>query len=241
MVAGAVRAWDVEFRTERPDSIRIKEPWTATAWGRAVTADHRESVDDNRRRWLIATSVAGGIAGVATLVPFVDSFAPSERAKAAGAPVNADISNLRSGEMMTAAWRGMPVFLVNRTDRMLADVVTADPMVADPATRHPFSMPLPNYCRNEYRSRSDHRNLLVVVGVCTHLGCTPGARFQEGPQSSLPDNWPGGFLCPCHGSTYDLAGRVFRNKPAPQNLDVPRFIFTSPTSVSIGRDEQGEA
>ncbi len=210
--------------------------------GCAVNAvQQQESVDDNRRAWLIATSVAGGIAGVATLAPFVDSLAPSERAKAAGAPVTADIGNLRGGEMMTVAWRGMPVFLVNRTDRMLADVAAADSMVADPATRHPFSMPLPGYCRNEYRSRSDHRNLLVVIGVCTHLGCTPGARFQEGPQPSLPDNWPGGFLCPCHGSTYDLAGRVFRNKPAPQNLDVPRFMFPSPTTVSIGRDEQGDA
>jgi len=206
-----------------------------------VKADAKESMDGSRRKWLIATSIAGGIAGVVTLVPFVDSFAPSEKARAAGAPVTVDISTLGPGEMMTVAWRGMPVFLVNRTDRMLADVVKAAAMVADPSTRHPFSMPLPNYCRNEYRSRANHQNLLVVVGVCTHLGCTPRPRFQEGPQANLPDNWPGGFLCPCHGSTYDLAGRVFRNKPAPQNLDVPRYLFASPVSVLIGQDELGEA
>ncbi len=206
-----------------------------------MRADQKDRVDGSRRKWLIATSVAGGIGGVATLVPFVESFAPSDKARAAGASVTADISSLRQGEMMTVSWRGMPVFLVNRTRRMLADVVKANPLVADPSTRHPFSMPLPNYCRNEYRSRENHQNLLVVVGVCTHLGCTPRPRFAEGPQANLPDNWTGGFLCPCHGSTYDLAGRVFMNKPAPQNLDVPRYMFTSSASVSIGQDEQGEA
>jgi ubiquinol-cytochrome c reductase iron-sulfur subunit len=119
------------------------------------------------------------------------------------------------------ARRGVPVFLVNRTAKMLADVETADPMVADPATEHPFSMALPRYCKNEYRSRADHQNILVVVGVCTHLGCTPRSRFQVGPQANLPNNWPGGFLCRCHGSTYDLAGRVFRNKPAPKRVFGP--------------------
>ncbi|NYH18856.1 ubiquinol-cytochrome c reductase iron-sulfur subunit [Paraburkholderia bryophila] len=206
-----------------------------------MEADANVGLDDSRRRWLIATSVAGGIAGVVALVPFVDSFAPSEKARAAGAPVAVDISQLMPGEMMTVAWRGMPVFVVNRTERMLADVIKANSMVADPSTRHPFSMPLPRYCSNEYRSRANHLNLLVVVGVCTHLGCTPRPRFQEGPQANLPDSWPGGFLCPCHGSTYDLAGRVFKNKPAPQNLDVSRYMFESTESVLIGRDEQGEA
>jgi ubiquinol-cytochrome c reductase iron-sulfur subunit len=201
----------------------------------------QDRMDDGRRRWLIATSVAGSVAGVATLVPFIDSFAPSEKAKAAGAPVTVDISKLQPGDMMTIAWRGIPVFVVNRTEKMLADVVTADPMVADPTTKHPFSIPLPPYCKNEYRSRTDHKNILVVVGVCTHLGCTPRPRFQEGPQANLPDNWPGGFLCPCHGSTYDLAGRVFKDKPAPQNLDVPRYMFASSTSLLVGEDEHGEA
>ncbi|MHB9838012.1 ubiquinol-cytochrome c reductase iron-sulfur subunit [Paraburkholderia terrae] len=205
-----------------------------------MDADAGEGTDVSRRRWLIVTSVAGSIAGVTTLVPFVDSLAPSEKARAAGAPVTVDISQLRPGEKVTVAWRGMPVFVVSRTKSMLA-VIKANPMVADPSTRHPFSMPLPSYCRNEYRSRASHENLLVVVGVCTHLGCTPRPRFEEGPQANLPDDWLGGFLCPCHGSTYDLAGRVFRNKPAPQNLDVPRYMFASPVSVLIGQDEQGEA
>jgi len=198
-------------------------------------------LDDARRRWLIATSVAGGIAGVATVTPFVESLKPSASALAAGAPVTVDISQLLPGEMMIAAWRGKPVFIVNRTDAMLAGVRAADSMVADPHTTRPFSMSLPSYCNNEYRSRADRRNLLVAVGVCTHLGCTPIARFQPGPQANLPDDWPGGFLCPCHGSTYDLAGRVFKDKPAPQNLDVPRYRFASTQSLVIGADEHGEA
>lgn len=200
-----------------------------------------EPVDPQRRVWLIATSTAGGIAGVATLIPFIDSFAPPASAKDAGAPVHADLTNLVPGSMMTVAWRGKPVFVVNRTPEMLAAVVKANPMVADPNTEHPFSMPLPAYCRNQYRSRPDHPNFLVVIGVCTHLGCTPVPRFQAGAQPNLPDDWPGGFLCPCHGSTYDLAGRVFKDKPAPQNLDVPRYMFVSSTNVVIGRDEHAQS
>ena len=198
-------------------------------------------VDGSRRTWLIATTVAGGFGGVATVVPFVSSFAPSEKAKAAGAPVEVDISGLKPGDMMTVAWRGKPVWIVNRTDEQLADVKKADGEVADPHSKMEFSMPLPQYCNNEFRSRADHKNIFVAVAVCTHLGCTPTPRFQEGPQPNLPDNWPGGFLCPCHGSTYDLAGRVFKNKPAPQNLDVPPYMFTSATQLVIGRDEKGEA
>ncbi|MBB3260395.1 ubiquinol-cytochrome c reductase iron-sulfur subunit [Paraburkholderia bannensis] len=200
-----------------------------------------DRVDGSRRTWLIATSVAGGIGGVATVVPLVGSFAPSEKARAAGAPVEADISALAPGSMMTVAWRGKPVWILNRTDRMMADVKKADPGLADPNSEHPFSMPMPEYCQNEYRSRTEHKNILVAVAVCTHLGCTPTARFQEGPQPNLPDDWPGGFLCPCHGSTYDLSGRVFKNKPAPQNLDIPRYMFASATTIVIGKDEKGEA
>ncbi|HTJ95524.1 MAG TPA: ubiquinol-cytochrome c reductase iron-sulfur subunit [Pararobbsia sp.] len=198
-------------------------------------------VDNSRRTWLIATSVAGGVGGVATLVPFVGSLAPSEKAKAAGAPVEADISNLKPGEMMVVPWRGKPVWIVNRTDAMLADVVKADPELADPHTLNPFSIPLPEYCNNEYRSRADHKNILVLVGICTHLGCSPSPRFTPGPQPNLPGDWPGGWLCPCHGSTFDLAGRVFKNKPAPQNLDVPRYMFVNATTIVIGKDESGEA
>lgn len=190
---------------------------------------------------MIATTVAGGIAGVAVVTPFVDSFRPPASALAAGAPVTVDISRLRPGDMLTVAWRGKPVFIVNRTESMMAAVRAADRFVADPDSERPFSMPLPAYCHNAYRSRAERKNLLVVVGVCTHLGCTPSPRFQPGPQPNLPDDWPGGFLCPCHGSTYDLAGRVFKDKPAPQNLDVPRYRYESANSVVIGADERGEA
>ncbi|WP_250456200.1 ubiquinol-cytochrome c reductase iron-sulfur subunit [Caballeronia sp. ATUFL_M2_KS44] len=196
--------------------------------------------DTARRKLLVATTSAGALAGAATLVPFVGSLAPSEKARALGAPVEADISTLQPGTMTTVAWRGMPVFLVNRTQSMMASVVRANSMVADPSSEHSFSMRMPAYCSAQYRSRASHPNLLVVVGVCTHLGCTPTPRFIPGAQPNLPDDWPGGFLCPCHGSTYDLAGRVFKDKPAPRNLDVPRFEFISSTVV-IGRDEKGEA
>ncbi|MEX3937646.1 ubiquinol-cytochrome c reductase iron-sulfur subunit [Paraburkholderia phymatum] len=197
--------------------------------------------DEARRRWMIATTVAGGIAGVAVLTPFVDSFRPPASALAAGAPVTVDLSRLQPGDMLTVAWRGKPVFIVNRTDSMMAAVRAADHFVADPHSERPFSMPLPAYCNNAYRSRAERKKLLVVVGVCTHLGCTPSPRFQPGPQPNLPDDWPGGFLCPCHGSTYDLAGRVFKDKPAPQNLDVPRYRYESADSLVIGADEHGEA
>ncbi|TPQ31734.1 ubiquinol-cytochrome c reductase iron-sulfur subunit [Cupriavidus pinatubonensis] len=194
-----------------------------------------------RRRWLVATATAGGIGCLATLVPFAEYFEPSERARAAGAPVTVDIRALKEGEAMTTAWRGMPVMIVRRTPDMLAQIPKCDALVADPQSRHPFSMPLPEYCRNEFRARASQPAILVVTAVCTHLGCTPLARLRAGPQPGLPDDWPGGFFCPCHGSTYDLAGRVFKDKPAPQNLDVPRFVFSPPDVVTIGQDEQGEA
>lgn len=196
--------------------------------------------DASRRRWLIATSATGGIGCVASAIPFVEYFEPSARARAEGEPVTASVESLHAGEMMTIAWRGMPVFIVNRTTLMLAAVVKASPLVADPESRRPFSITLPSYCRNVYRSRKEHPNLLVVVGICTHLGCTPVARFQPGPQVNLPDNWLGGFFCPCHGSTYDLAGRVFKDEPAPQNLDVPQYMFGSSSLLVIGRDENSE-
>jgi ubiquinol-cytochrome c reductase iron-sulfur subunit len=200
-----------------------------------------ERVDGGRRTWLIATSVAGGFGGVAAVIPFAGSLAPSEKAKAAGAPVEVDISDLKPGEMKTVSWRGKPVWVINRTDDMLADVKKSDGEVADPQSEKSFSMALPDYCKNEFRSRADHKNIFVAVAVCTHLGCTPTPRFASGPQPNLPSDWPGGFLCPCHGSTYDLAGRVFKDKPAPQNLDVPPYMFTSAHTIVIGQDEKGEA
>jgi ubiquinol-cytochrome c reductase iron-sulfur subunit len=195
----------------------------------------------NRRRWLIATSVVGGLGGIAAAVPFVASLAPSEKTKEAGAAVEVDISALTPGNMMTVAWRGLPVWILNRTDAMLASLQKPSANLADPQSDDPYSMPLPPYCRNSYRARVEHPAIFVAIGLCTHLGCMPVPRFQAGAQPGLPDNWPGGFLCPCHGSMFDLAGRVFKNQPAPQNLDVPRYQFRSPVKIVIGSDEHGAA
>ena len=200
---------------------------------------NEKQVDSNRRGLLVATCAAGGVAGLATAGAFVSTFQPSERAKAAGAPVEVDISALTPGEMKTVEWRGKPVWILKRTPEMVASLKKNDPLVADPhSARHDFST-TPDYALNEYRSIKPE--LLVVVGICPHLGCSPSTRFQEGAQPSLPDDWNGGFLCPCHGSTFDLAGRVFKNKPSPDNLQVPRYMFEGETKLVIGKDEKGEA
>jgi len=141
--------------------------------------------------------------------------------------------------MKVVEWRGKPVWLLNRTPEMLESLKKTDSEVADPDSNVPFTMPTPSYCKNETRSRADHKNLLVVVGICSHLGCSPSGPF---PPSSNPQlGSDPGFVCPCHGSTFDLAGRVFKNKPAPQNLDVPPYMFLSDTKLVIGKDEKGEA
>jgi ubiquinol-cytochrome c reductase iron-sulfur subunit len=194
-------------------------------------------VDAAKRTWLIATGCAGVAGGVATAVPFVATFQPSERARAAGAPVEVDIGNLKPGEKMTIEWRGKPVWIVRRTPEMLASLKKTDPLVADPESqRKPDEVTPMKECRNEYRSVKPE--LLVVVGICSHLGCSPSDRFTPGPQPSLPDDWAGGFLCPCHGSTFDMAGRVFKNKPAPDNLEVPPYTFLSDTRLLIGEAKQ---
>jgi ubiquinol-cytochrome c reductase iron-sulfur subunit len=192
-------------------------------------------VDNSRRNLLIATCTAGGIAGVATVLPFIDSMEPSEKAKAAGAPVEADISGMAVGELRTFEWRGKPVWVVRRSQEQVDELKKNDPDLADPQSKRNQSefTPMPQ-TRNEYRSIKPE--YLVAVGVCTHLGCSPGAKFTPGPQASLPDNWPGGFLCPCHGSTFDLAGRVFKNKPAPDNLPIPPYSFASDTKIIIGEE-----
>ena len=195
-----------------------------------------ESVaDPARRNWVIATCGVGAVGGVATAVPFVASFAPSERAKAAGAPVEVDISGLQPGEKMVVEWRGKPVWILHRTPEMLASLKKTDSEVADPNSER-TAYPTPEYAKNEYRSRKPE--LLVMVGICTHLGCSPSDKLTPGPQPSLPDDWQGGFLCPCHGSTFDLAGRVFKNKPAPDNLEVPPHMYLSDTSLIIGEDKK---
>lgn len=192
--------------------------------------------DTSKRTWLIASSCAGIVGGIAAAVPFVSSFQPSEKAKAAGAAVEADIAGLKPGEKMTVEWRGKPVWIVRRTPEQLAALAKLDPQLADPNSERKPSDQAPVYARNA--TRSIKPEYLVAVGICTHLGCSPSDKFQTGAQASLPDDWQGGFLCPCHGSTFDLAGRVFKNKPAPDNLEVPPHAYLSDTKLLIGEDRQ---
>ena len=196
----------------------------------------RDGVDESKRTWVAITCGAGAVAGVATAIPFVSTFAPSERAKAAGAPVEADISGLKPGTSMTVEWRGQPVWIVRRTPEMIASLAKDEPELADPDSKRHQDEQTPPYARN--RGRSIKPDIFVAVGICTHLGCSPGERFTPGPQPSLPADWPGGWLCPCHGSTFDLAGRVFKNKPAPDNLRVPPHMYLSDTKLLIGEDKK---
>jgi ubiquinol-cytochrome c reductase iron-sulfur subunit len=195
-----------------------------------------QPVDSGKRTWLIASSCAGVVGGVAAAVPFVSSFQPSERARAAGAPVEVDVSALKPGEKMTVEWRGKPVWIVRRTAEQLAALPKLDPLLADPSSQRKPDELTPPYARNEHRSIKPE--LLVTVGICSHLGCSPSEKFQPGPQPSLPDDWVGGFLCPCHGSTFDMAGRVFKNKPAPDNLEVPPHMYLSDNRLLIGEDKK---
>ena len=193
------------------------------------------AVDQGKRTWMIATGCAGAVGGVATAVPFVSTFSPSERAKAAGAAVEADISALKPGEKMTVEWRGKPVWIVRRTPEQLEALKKNDAQLADPNSERK-AYPIPDYAKNG--ARSIKPEYLVVVGICTHLGCSPSDKFAAGPQASLPDDWNGGFLCPCHGSTFDMAGRVFKNKPAPDNLEVPPHMYLSDSKLLIGEDKK---
>ncbi|MBP6901608.1 MAG: ubiquinol-cytochrome c reductase iron-sulfur subunit [Burkholderiaceae bacterium] len=193
-------------------------------------------VDQGRRTWVAITAGAGAIGGVAAAVPFVSTFAPSERAKAAGAAVEADISALQPGEKMTVEWRGKPVWIVRRTKEQLAGLKALDAQLADPDSKRNPAELTPEYARNTHRSIKDE--YLVAVGICSHLGCSPSDKFAAGAQPSLPDDWKGGFLCPCHGSTFDMAGRVFKNKPAPDNLEVPPHMYLSDSKLLIGEDKK---
>jgi ubiquinol-cytochrome c reductase iron-sulfur subunit len=200
---------------------------------------NEKQVDSGRRGLLVATCAAGGVAGLATAGAFVSTFQPSERAKAAGAPVEVDISGLAPGELKTVEWRGKPVWILMRSPEMVASLKKIEPQLADPKSERNKDELTPEYARNEHRSIKPE--ILVAVGICSHLGCSPTTKLQSGPQPSLPDDWTGGFLCPCHGSTFDVAGRVFKNKPAPDNLQVPRHMFVGDTKLVIGKDEKGEA
>ncbi|MFO1271261.1 MAG: ubiquinol-cytochrome c reductase iron-sulfur subunit [Rubrivivax sp.] len=200
-----------------------------------TTAVAADAVDPSRRTWIAITAGAGAVGAAAVAVPFVSSFAPSERARAAGAPVQVDISGIKPGEKLTVEWRGKPVWIVRRTKEQVESLKKADALVADPNSERK-AYPIPAYAKNEWRSVKPE--YLVVIGICTHLGCSPSDKFTPGPQPSLPDDWAGGFLCPCHGSTFDLAGRVFKDKPAPDNLEVPPHMYLSDSVLLIGEDKK---
>ena len=193
-------------------------------------------IDSSKRTWIITSACAGAVGGVATAVPFVSTFQPSERAKAAGAAVEVDISALKPEEKVTVEWRGKPVWIIKRTPEQLAELPKLDSQLADPRSERKPSELTPEYARNE--ARSIKPEIFVGVGICSHLGCSPSDKFTPGPQPSLPDDWKGGFLCPCHGSTFDMAGRVFKNKPAPDNLEVPPHMYLSDTRLLIGEDKK---
>ena len=195
-----------------------------------------QKIDGGKRTWIIASGCAGAIGAGFVAVPFISSFEPSERARAAGAPVEADISALQPGEKMTVEWRGKPVWIVRRTPAQLAELPKLDKELADPYSKRDNFSTTPQFARNDWRSLKPE--YLVVVGICTHLGCSPGDKFTPGPQPSLPDDWPGGFLCPCHGSTFDMAGRVFKDKPAPDNLEVPPYTYLTDTRLLIGEEKK---
>ena len=195
-----------------------------------------QPIDSGKRTWIIASSCAGVVGAGFAAAPFVGSFQPSERARAAGAAVEVDISALKAGEMKTVEWRGKPVWIVKRTPEQLTALPKVDALLADPKSARKADELTPPYARNE--NRSIKPEILVVVGICSHLGCSPSDKFTPGAQASLPDDWAGGFLCPCHGSTFDMAGRVYKNKPAPDNLEVPPHMYLSDTRLIIGEDKK---
>lgn len=186
--------------------------------------------DAGRRLLLTATSVAGGAGLVAAAVPFVASMQPSERARAMGAPVEVELQGIRPGQLLTVEWRGQPVFVLRRSAAMLESLTRHDDLLADPLSRRSTQ---PKYALNV--GRSVKPEISVLVGICTHLGCIPTFRPTPGA-ADLGDSWPGGFYCPCHGSKFDMAGRVFKNVPAPTNLVVPPYQFVNDSALLVGVD-----
>ena len=187
-------------------------------------------VDVKRRRFITMTSSAIGAVGVvAAAVPFVASMSPSERAKAAGAPVEVDVSKLEPGQMVRVEWRGKPVFILNRTEDMVAGLSKVSSELKDPDSADPQQ---PEYAQNETRSLEP--DILVMVGICTHLGCAPVNNFQVGAASGLGDDWQGGFYCPCHGSKFDLSGRVYSGVPAQQNMVIPPYSYLDENRILVG-------
>ena len=193
----------------------------------------QQKVDKSRRNLVVATTVAGGAASLGAAVPFVASMMPSERAKAAGAPIEVDIASIAPGEIRVFEWRGKPVWVIRRTQEMLESLKKAAANLTDPASK---ASTQPEYAQNDYRSRKPE--VMVVEGVCTHLGCSPQIRTAEA-KAEMGADWAGGFYCPCHGSKFDMAGRVFRGAPAPTNLPVPPYTFLSDSTLLIGDDKKG--
>jgi ubiquinol-cytochrome c reductase iron-sulfur subunit len=192
-----------------------------------------EESNRQRRKILLATTAAvGGIGVVAATVPFVASMAPSEAARAAGAPVEVDISTIAPGQLVTVEFRGKPIWVLHRTERMLAELNNHTALLVDPDLSQPMEPPYV-----EKPTRALKPQFMVVTAICTHLGCVPSFR-PEPNDPALGADWPGGFYCPCHGSKFDLAGRVFKNVPAPVNMEVPRHQYLSETVLQIGADEK---
>jgi len=191
----------------------------------------QQKIDKTRRNLVVATSAVGAAAGVGVAAPFVASMLPSEKARAAGAPVEVDLSRVAPGELAVVEWRGKPVWIMKRTREMLESLKQADARLTDPASKVDQQ---PSYAKNEYRSASPE--LMVLVGVCTHLGCSPQLKPAD-DKAEMGADWVGGFYCPCHGSKFDLAGRVYRGSPAPKNLEVPPYTL-SDGKVVIGEDKE---
>jgi ubiquinol-cytochrome c reductase iron-sulfur subunit len=196
-----------------------------------------QDVDLSRRKFLTQATMATGAAGVVlAAIPFIESWTPSERARAAGAPVDFDLTKLDPGQMAVTVWRKQPIYIVNRTQDMLSRLAGHDDQLKDPTSSESDQ---PDYAKNVNRSKLPQ--FLVLIGTCTHLGCLPKQKFAA---NEVAPGWPGGWFCPCHGSRFDLSGRVFTGSPASVNLRVPRYEFnnpTSPTALRIGVDEQGAA
>lgn len=192
-------------------------------------------INRSKRKFLVAaTTAVGGVAAAGVAVPMVLSMMPSARAKAAGAPVEVDISKVEPGMLLTVEWRGKPVWIVNRTKEMLALLNNHDSQLSDPKSETPQQ---PTYCKNS--NRSIKPEYLVAVGICTHLGCSPTEKLQAGSGGGMVADWPGGFFCPCHGSRFDLSARVFSGSPAPINLQIPPYQYLSATQLLIGEDAKG--
>lgn len=191
----------------------------------------KELIDEQRRAFLLkATCAMGGVGVACALTPFVASWLPSSKAEAAGAPVQVDLSRIEPGQQVTVEWRGKPVWIVRRTPEMLKELADHEQSLRDPDS---VVEQQPTYAKNQYRSIKPE--YLVLVGICTHLGCSPKYTPEE---NTLEPGWPGGFYCPCHGSTFDLAGRVFKGVPAPINLQVPPYRFVNDHLIIIGEDQQ---